>query len=888
MPLEQLPLIAPGEIDAGRLKAFRLAASEHILEAFKNGIQISKLTRAQSRVVDQLLYHLWTTLISSKLPGWSLVAVGGYGRAELHPGSDIDLMILIDKEDDKKNQELISQFISLVWDTGLELGHSVRTLKECVVQAKADITVATNLMEARLVAGSPLLFHEMRHRTNSSQIWSGKTFYEAKIAEQKQRHKRFLSSSYSLQPNLKESPGGLRDIQVIGWVTKRHFQVDSLSALVALGFITPAELKSMLSCLHFLWKVRFALHTIAGRREDRLLFDLQGPVAEFLGFGPATEKSAVEQLMRRYYRTVLRIRELNDVLLQLFNEAILTDGTEMQSKEIDEYFQITAGFIEAKNKDVFQNNPENILKIFVHLADNSELKGIRAKTIRLLQNSLNLINDDFRNRTENQQNFLSILSQHQSLTTAFVYLKRYGVLKRYLPAYAKIVGLMQFDLFHVYTVDEHTLFLMRNLARFSMPEHADEFPLCSKIVSEQKRPEILYITGLFHDIAKGRGGDHSELGAEIARDFSLQHGLRMEDAELISWLVKNHLLLSMVSQKKDIYNPEVIAQFAAQVQDYRRLSLLYVLTVADIRATNPTLWNSWRDALTKELYKKTQLWLASPEKRLLNHSEFSKLNQQEAKTILQGRNINPEVLEDLQSKTDASYFQKYSASQVAWHCQLLDELSHIRLNEAQDKPSPSNLLVKVRRHPNDGASEVFIYTNDRKGLFSDICQLLFEQQLNIMKATIHTNKDGFCMNTFVVLELDGKPISSSRRNQLIATTLAAKLEGNIRPASNFKKAKHHLHFDIKTQIKFSQNGNTLFTELELTTLDRPGLLAHIGRIFNRLNIRLHGAKIATFGEKVEDIFLVTLPKTLEADDKNALEQIKINIIKQLDNLDQKP
>ena len=870
LPYEKLPLLNVGDISPQNLTLFKQSAEQLILSAFQEGVEVQKLLRAQSRVVDQILYHLWTTLISASIPAWSLVAVGGYGRSELHPCSDIDLMILLDKDPNLEQTEIISQFITLIWDSGIELGHSVRTLTQCVVEAKADISVATNLMESRLIAGSPLLFDDMTYRTNSSQIWSGKSFYHAKLLEQKNRHKRFLSSSYSLQPNLKSSPGGLRDIQVIGWVIKRHFQVDSLSALVALGFINQSEFKSLMSCLHFLWKVRFALHVITGRREDRLLFEHQGAVATMLGFKSENENSAVEQLMRRYYRTVLRIRELNDVLLQLFNEAIENNEPQTPLTIINQDFAISGEFIEARHPLVFQNDPANIFRLFIHLADNPSLKKIRAQTVRILQNSLPLINNEFRKNEENQQNFLSILSQHQSLSTAFVYMKRYGVLKRYLPVYSKIVGLMQFDLFHTYTVDEHTLFLLKNIARFSQEKHAEEFPLCSKIVSRLERPEILYITGLFHDIAKGRGGDHCELGAIEAKKFCLDHQLQIEDAELISWLVKNHLLLSLFSQKKDIYDPEVIAQFAAQVQDARRLDLLYVLTVADVRATNPSLWNSWREALTRELYTQTSIWLSSPDKRLKDRSQFAKLNKLEAKALLEGRGINPNILNYLQSETDDSYFQKYSASQVAWHCKILDGF----YNDNQPKVQ----TIQVRRHPNEGGSEVFVYCKDRKGLFSELCQLLFQQQLNIMKSTIHTNPDGYCLNTFVVLELDGNPISSSRRNQIIAKNLNENLGSEPKVIHKLRKPKHFSHFKLETRINLNPSHQPNVYELELITLDRPGLLAQVGQIFNRLDIRLQSAKIATFGEKVEDLFLVNLPKNISFNDNLSIEKLKLEII----------
>ncbi len=876
LELKHLPPLIAGDTSPSSLKRFISQTRKQINQAFSQGVDIHNLVTAQSRVVDQFLYHLWTTLFIQHRPQWSLVAVGGYGRGELHPGSDIDLMILINDKTTIEDSERISHFITLIWDSGLDLGHSVRTVSQCLSEAKKEISIATNLMEARLVAGSPLLFDEMRHVTGPANIWSGESFYKAKIAEQKQRHKRFFSSSYSLEPNIKESPGGLRDIQVIGWVAKRHFQVDSLSALASFGFLTPEEIKSLQSCLFFLWRIRFALHRVADRREDRLTFEYQGAVAERLGYGKASCKTSVERLMKAYYRKVLRIRELNEMLLQLFNQAILYKLHKDKKTaiiNIDRDFQIRGKYIEARNHRVFEDNPSNLLQLFVHMADHPELRGIRAETIRLLQNSLFLIDQNFRDNQHNRQLFISLLSQHSGINHAFVFLKRYGVLKRYLPVYAQIVGQMQFDLFHIYTVDEHTLFLMKNLARFALTEYQHEFPLCSKITRRLKRPEIIYIAALFHDIGKGRGGDHSILGADYASQFCMTHDLRLEDAELVGWLVKNHLLMSMVAQRKDISNPQIIAGFAAKVQETRRLNLLYILTVADIRATNPTLWNGWKDGLLKELYTRTRDWLKSPEMRLLDGSEFAAQNKKEAAQFLQSRHIPLQSLKHISANTDQSYFQKYSANQVAWHIQSLHE------NSGSENP-----LIRVRRHPNEGASEIFIYCKDRKGLFSDICQTLYEQQLTIVNSTIHTLKDNYCIDTFIVLELDGKPLTSSRRNQLVVQSLLHNLNRTEKFKPVIKPPRQYLHFPVKTRFKFHQHKKQKQLELELTTLDKPGLLAQIGAIFNELDIRLHGAKIATFGERTEDIFLVTLPqKYLPAKGKtySKIEKILDNKLEKL-------
>jgi [protein-PII] uridylyltransferase len=869
LKLDKLPELSPENIQPQHLKRFLTAAKESILKAFHKHIEVQHLVRAQARAVDQLLYHIWTEIITTKRPQWSVIAVGGYGRSELHPFSDVDLLILLDKPPTQDDEVLISKFITTVWDAGLELGHSVRTVNDCVEQGKQDISVATNLMEARLIAGSPLLFDSMNYATGPEKIWPGDSFYKAKIKEQKIRHRKFFSSSYSLEPNLKKSPGGLRDIQVVGWVAKRHFQVTHLSSLVAFGFLTQSEFQSLEDCMHFLWRVRFALHQIAGRAEDRLLFDLQGPVAEYLGFGNRTDKVAVETLMKEYYRKVLRIQELNDMLLQFFNESILKQTNEKKAIELNQDFQLRGDLIEVKNLELFKIKPENILKMFVVIAERPEIKGIRSETLRALRNSLELIDDNFRNNPKHKKLFIAILSLHQSFSYSFVLMKRYGVLKRYLPVYSRIVGQMQFDLFHAYTVDEHTLFLMKNIARFSQPEHRQEFPYCSEIVVNLKRPELLYISALFHDIAKGRGGDHSELGAIDAYQFCLDHYLSEEDAKLVSWLVRHHLHMSMIAQRKDIQDPEVISLFADMVQDQKHLDLLYTLTVADIRATNPTLWNGWKDALLRELYTATTKWLIQPDTKILEKGEYHKQTRAEVHQLINKKDLPSTALNTLETRVNSSYYQDYSASQVAWHLKILNETENNRQSISELN---NQTIVKLRRHENDGASEIFVYTKDRKGLFSTICQFLFEQQLSIVSATIHTLEDGYCLDTFVVLESDGQPVVSGQKYQELSgllTTILIETSQNLDHQTKlYKLPKKYKIFDVNTKFTFHKSDTDDILELELSTLDRPGLLATVGQLFNRFDIRLYSAKIATFGERTEDIFLVAV------DDKSILNNTK--------------
>ena len=563
----------------------RLTASTEDLQArFEAGDDIVELVHARAGIIDQVLIELWQQHVET--PGAALIAVGGYGRGELHPYSDIDVMLLLPDDLPKTDEEGLAAFVTALWDIGLEVGHSVRTVEQCLEQASADLTVATTLMEARLLAGPSALFDEMLRITAPDNIWPSTEFFAEKRKEQIARYHRYHDTAYNLEPNVKGSPGGLRDIQMIAWVAKRHFGVASLAELVEHKFLTRGQLQRLEDGQAFLWRIRFALHVITGRREDRLLFDHQTKLAQLLGYEDATYTLAVEQLMQRYYRTVMDLSRLNEMLLQLFEEAILMDPG-AAPEPLDEHFQVKNGFLQTVNDQVFINDPSALLELFVVLQQNQAIRGVSAYTVGLIRRSLHLIDDEFRQNPRNHRLFLSILRAPRGVTHELRRMNLYGVLGLYIPAFGRIVGRMQYDLFHAYTVDEHTLFVVSNLRRFVLSRFDKEFPHCSEIMQSLEQPEIAYLSGLFHDIAKGRGGDHSELGAVDARAFCLEHGLSKYEAGIVAWLVKNHLALSSTAQKKDIGDPEVISEFAALVGDQLHLDYLYVLTVADVRGTDP-------------------------------------------------------------------------------------------------------------------------------------------------------------------------------------------------------------------------------------------------------------------------------------------------------------
>jgi len=528
--------------DAGPdpVSAFRRALADgdqHLRQRFSDDESVEMLVRDRARMVDLVLRRAWSLHAGAGGRDVALVAVGGYGRGELHPCSDIDVMILLPKSEVAGGHDGIERFLAFLWDIGLEVGHSVRTIDDCQRESAADVSVATTLIEARLLAGPDNLFQAMRRALGQDNVWSPRQFFEAKVAEQTARHHRYHDTAYNLEPNVKASPGGLRDIQTIGWVAKRHFGADTLDELVGHGFLTASELRKLHAAQSFLWKVRFALHVLTGRREDRLLFDHQIRLAKMFGYEDATYTLAVEQFMQRYYRTVMDVSLLNEMLLQLFREAILTDTTSAPVP-INARFQIRNEYLEVTADEVFARQPSAILELFQIMQHHPQLRGVRATTIRALGRHLWLIDEEFRQNPRNHRLFHDILRAPVGVTHELRRLNLYGVLGRYIPAFGRIVGRMQYDLFHAYTVDAHTLFVVRNLRRLALPRFEHEFPELSRLMATLAKPELAYLAALFHDIAKGRGGDHSQLGAVDAEAFCLEQGLSRYDARLVAWLVQ--------------------------------------------------------------------------------------------------------------------------------------------------------------------------------------------------------------------------------------------------------------------------------------------------------------------------------------------------------------
>jgi [protein-PII] uridylyltransferase len=803
---------------------------------------ITNILGARANFVDHVLTKLWCqhNLDEYQI---SLLAVGGYGRGELHPYSDVDILLLTQESIDKELEEKISAFITQLWDVKLDIGHSVRSIKECLKQAINDVTVATNLMEMRQVCGNESLTTHLQPLLNEDVFWTSKKFFVAKREEQLNRHKQYNGASYTLEPNLKANPGGLRDIQTIGWVAKRHFLADSLEELVEHNYLTLNEYFELLECQDYLWRMRGALHFVAGRSENRLLFDYQADVATLMGFGDEG-KIAVERMMKRFFRIIGRVAELNKMLLQYFEYAILQNKIHKNAVILNDEFIILDGQIKATNQRIFMRST-NIMEMFLLIAQNDEITDLHPHTLRLMRNARRRLISGLKDYERCRQVFLEIIKHPRGLGLPFTLMHRHSILGAYLPSWQSIVGQMQFDLFHAYSVDEHSFRLIKNLYRFSQKEHSDEFPLCSKIVQRIRKPEVLFLAGIFHDIAKGRGGNHADLGAIDALEFSKEHHLNNHDGRMISWLVKHHLLMSVTAQRRDISDPEVINKFAGIVRDEAHLDYLYCLTVADMRATNESLWNSWKENLLEELYNSTKRAFRRGLEKPVDLRSKIRENQQQALKLLSDININTNEVKDIWRDFKADYFLRYAPEQIVWHSQHI--LKH-------DKNKP---LVLISPTPYRGGTEVFVYTKDKPNIFADIVSLLGSKCFSIHDAKIISSKKGYTANTFVILDQQGNAVDDSLRALEIAQSLTNTLSKE-EPLIKLKSLPKRLEqFHIPTQVSFVETKTRRSTLLEIVALDTPGLLAQFANVFQECELHIHSAKITTFGEKVEDVFIVS-------------------------------
>jgi [protein-PII] uridylyltransferase len=850
-----------------------------IQQKFDPKMPVDHLLKEKSVFIDEILISGWLHFLTDQADSHCLLAVGGYGREELFPHSDIDVAIVLNTEIDPVVHERMASFATFLWDIGLKPGLSVRTIDETVTAAKENQTIMTNIMENRLIAGCPDLYKKLLDNIGPDKIWPSRQFFAAKMLEQAQRHEKYHDTAYNLEPNIKEGPGGLRDLQVINWVFKRHYNSATLKELISNGFLTEFEYNQFFSAQQVLWRIRYALHVLNNRSEDRLLFEYQRELATQFGFFNESEhfNQDVELFMQFYFETILDIQRFTEMLLQLFNERFVMGKSAGEPKPLGEYFIVVNNYLEAKDEKVFERQPFMLLEIFLILEKNNDLKGVGATTIRLIRKNLHLIDDAFRQDKTANNLFIEIFRQPQGITTQLRRMSRYGVLAAYLPHFATIVARMQYDLFHIYTVDAHTLFVIRNLRRFAIDKHRNELPFCNELFLFIRKPEILYISALFHDIAKGQEGDHSTIGEAMVEAFCLQHDFTPYDRRLVSWLVCNHLLMSTTAQRKDIHDPDVILEFAHKVGSIEYLNHLYLLTVADIRATNPKLWNSWKDSLIKELYSAARSVLRRGLQHPLAMDNRIMENKKEALDELLGLGFQKSDLEKIWQDISADYFLRYSVDEIIWHTYAIAS--------AKETDLP---LVLFRSQTRLGNAEIFIYAKKKDTLFSISTATLDQIGLSILDARIMTTNHDYALDTFStfqVLEQSGQPVNDVYRIDHICNMLRNNLlHQEIKEHINLQRiSRQAKYFPIPTDIQFHSDLVNDQTILELITTDRQGLLAQIGQVFNQQNIKLHNAKITTIGSRVEDVFYITDSSFRPLADPIKQEQLRKELLNVLGN-----
>ena len=839
-------------------------------QQFEASAPVTPLLEQRCSAVDQTLTQLWNACALDKTD-IALIAVGGYGRGELFPSSDVDLLILLGQPNNDSDAQ-VSAFVSSLWDLGLKIGHSVRSIDECLALAVDDITVMTTLLETRLLVGPSAVYDKLLSELDERDIWKSGAFFTAKLEEQTQRHQKYGLTGYSLEPNVKSSPGGLRDIQVIGWIARRHFG-SALERLPTGEFLTEQELDLLMSGQDYLSRVRFALHHLTGRDEDRLLFEHQQALARLWGFEDGG-KLAVEQFMQAYFRNVQAVSHVSALLVDIYQKTLLQAETS-SATVIDEDFELVDDRISARQATVFTHNPSNLLRLFAVIGRDKRIKRIDPETTRLLRASADLIDKTFREDPVNRRLFRDVLSSPYSMTKQLRRMLRHGVLGRYLPEFEKIVGQMQFDMFHAYTVDAHTMQVIANSRRFLRADYTDRFPVTTRIAQRLRNPLLLFVAALYHDIGKGRGGDHSQLGAVDARLFCERHFFDEPDTELVVWLVKNHLFMSSFSQKRDISDPREIQRFAEHMSTEERLDYLFTLTVADINGTNPELWNAWRSSLLRHLYTETRRALRRGLANPVAREDVVAATRKAAAHLLEFRGFLDDELDSIWAARGNDYFLRERPEDIAWHTEAIADFD--------SNGTPLILLKQSSESLIANATQIFVHTANTSNVFSRVCSALELLDLSINDARIYSGTDGATLDTFFVLKADGTPVDSDPDTlHLIETAIFKALTATSISTAQQRITRTLRSFLSPTAITFIEDEGRNLTIMEISSPDRPGLLAQIGQILDRSNIAIQAAKIQTLGERVEDVFFLTNTNGNRLDDAATCEHLRVELCEALD------
>jgi [protein-PII] uridylyltransferase len=812
-----------------------------------------------ARLVDEVLCGLCEVLLP---PGICLAAVGGYGRGELFPASDVDVLLIIPQEPDARLRSSLEAWVQGCWDAGLEIGHSIRTPEQCASEAAKDITIETALLESRRIWGSAELFEQFSQHFQSR--FDARRFANGKLLEQRNRYNRFEDSAYSLEPNLKESPGGLRDLHMIHWLAQAAGIGGDWRGLVKSGLLSRQDAQRLARTQRTLNLLRIHLHLLARRREDRLAFDYQSQLAARLNIAATQPHSASELLMQRYYRAAKQVQLVNEMLLPALHAQLMQEAVVVVP--VDAEFALHGNMLGARNADLFRTDPTALFRAFLAAMRHS-VSAFEPGTLRALWRARTSVNRAFRDDPENRAAFLAILREPQGITWALTAMSRYGILGRYLPAFGRIAGQMQHDGFHIYTVDEHTLAVLRNVRRFAIAEFSHEYPLASRLMLGFDKPELLYLAALFHDIAKGRGGDHSELGTRDARRFCKAHGLPREDVELVAWLVREHLSMSRTAQKEDLSDAAVIENFARKLSDPRHLDALYILTVADIRGTSPKVWNAWKGKLLENLYLAVQAKLSGQSPISGGLAE----KQAEARARLALYGISPDAADSLWQYLDESYFLRFDTQDIAWHARMLWQ-----------KAGSPEAVVRARLSPAGDGIQVMVYCPDMADLFARVCGFFARNQFSVAEAKVHTTRHGYALDSFQLLDDGRREVHYRDFLQFVEHELAQALEPGrpTEPVPAGRISRRLRHFPIQPEVEIRADERGRFHVLSITCGDRTGLLHRIAVIFQKHGIGLYSAKIHTLGERVEDRFLIRGPALENPKELLELERDLLGVLEQ--------
>ena len=837
-----------------------------ILKANLNQNNILNILNARSNINDALILYTSEKFNISN-DEISLIAVGGYGRKEFYPKSDTDLLILINDQKKDQHKKNISHFLAYLWDIGIEVSHSTRTIKECITEGSRDISIATTLLESRYISGSKKMFENLIKTIDESKsFWSKKDFYQEKVDEQIKRHLQFNNTAYNLEPDIKNGPGSLRDLHTIFWLCKKFLGIDQIEELLNHNILTEKQLQQLINSRNFLSLIRYSLHSETKRAENRLLFEYQKKLAKQLNYEDQDHLIGVEIFMQDYYKSARTISRMNEIILQTLKQQFL-EKSDKKAKDINQNFQIKNQLVGLKDDISFKDKPALLLEIFLLFQKNKDIEGIDAKTIGLITNNLQLINKDFRRKIEHKEIFLEILKAPEGVTHELRRMNLYGVLGHYVPAFGLIEGRMQYDLFHAFTVDEHTLFVVSNLRRLALTRFNHEFPEDSQKMQAIESPEILYIAGLFHDIAKGRGGDHSIIGAEEAEVFCLDHGLTNYDSKVVSWLVMNHLVFSLTAQKKDIYDPNVIRDLALLIGDELRLDYLYLLTVCDVRATNPTLWNSWKKRLFDDLYLLTKKALREGLEEPIDKEEL--IREKISLTKNELNNHEFQNVENFLSYFDDDYFIKFNMNEILK--QSLVMINRNIPNKAQD-------IIDISAIDNEDYFYAFVFTQIDNESFYKITSIFEQEGVSVRDAKVVRVNDEYCIYSFYFDHMRTMKDEINQKNEAINKYINEAMASDSFSAQSGPQilSRRLRSFDKKVDISFSEDRIHNRTVMEITCIDRPGLLSNISKILKEESIWIQSAKIATIGEKADDIFYLNNSKK-ECIDQSIYESLKAKI-----------